>query len=95
MNIRATSQPLVAQPKWIGGSASECMIDGETAGRQRLRWSVAFCIMGSRMTVPSCDLVLASETTKFADRAVRWGSAHHEYPTHFWERGIKKAKEYL
>jgi enoyl-CoA hydratase/carnithine racemase len=26
---------------------------------------------------------------------VRWGSVHHEYPTHFFELGVKKAKEYL
>ena len=26
---------------------------------------------------------------------VRWGSVHHEYPTHFFELGVKKAKEFL
>ena len=26
---------------------------------------------------------------------MRWGGASHEYPTQFWELGIKKAKEYL
>ena len=54
-----------------------------------------YCIMGSWMLAAACDLAVASETAKFADRSVRWGGAHHEYPTHFWELGIKKAKEYL
>jgi enoyl-CoA hydratase len=54
-----------------------------------------YCIMGSWMLAAACDLAIASETAKFADRSVRWGGAHHEYPTHFWELGIKKAKEYL
>ena len=44
----------------------------------------------------ACDLAVAAERTRsLADRSVRWGGAHHEYPTHFWELGIKKAKEYL
>jgi enoyl-CoA hydratase len=54
-----------------------------------------YCIMGSWMLAAACDLAVASETARFADRSVRWGGAHHEYPTHFWELGIKKAKEFL
>lgn len=54
-----------------------------------------YCIMGSWMLAAACDLIVASEDARFADRSVRWGGAHHEYPTHFWELGIKKAKEYL
>ncbi len=54
-----------------------------------------YCIMGSWMLAATCDLAMAAEDAKFADRSVRWGGAHHEYPTHFWELGIKKAKEYL
>lgn len=54
-----------------------------------------YCIMGSWMLASTCDLAVASETAKFADRSVRWGGANHEYPTQFWELGIKKAKEIL
>ena len=54
-----------------------------------------YCIMGSWMLASTCDLAMAAENAQFADRSVRWGGAHHEYPTHFWELGIKKAKEYL
>lgn len=54
-----------------------------------------YCIMGSWMLASTCDLAIASETARFADRSVRWGGANHEYPTQFWELGIKKAKEYL
>ena len=54
-----------------------------------------YCIMGSWMLASACDLCVAAQDAKFADRSVRWGGAHHEYPTHFWELGVKKAKEYL
>jgi enoyl-CoA hydratase len=54
-----------------------------------------YCIMGSWMLAAACDLCIAADDAKFADRSVRWGGAHHEYPTHFWELGVKKAKEYL
>lgn len=54
-----------------------------------------YCIMGSWMLASTCDLAIASENARFADRSVRWGGANHEYPTQFWELGIKKAKEYL
>ncbi|MEJ2131360.1 MAG: enoyl-CoA hydratase-related protein, partial [Gammaproteobacteria bacterium] len=64
-------------------------------GKPTIAMVQGYCIMGSWMLVASCDLCVASEDAKFADRSVRWGGAHHEYPTHFWELGIKKAKEYL
>lgn len=54
-----------------------------------------YCIMGHWMLAASCDLIVAADDALFADRSVRWGGAHHEYPTHFWELGIKKAKEHL
>jgi len=65
------------------------------AGKPLIAMVQGYCIMGSRMLVSSCDLVVAAEDAKFADRSVCWGGAHHEYPTHFWELGVKKAKEYL
>ena len=64
-------------------------------GKPMIAMVQGYCIMGSWMLVSSCDLVVAAEDAKFADRSVRWGGAHHEYPTHFWELGVKKAKEYL
>lgn len=64
-------------------------------GKPTIAMVRGFCIMGSWMLASTCDLVMASETARFADRSVRWGSAHHEYPTQFWELGLRKAKEYL
>ncbi|MEM7018150.1 MAG: enoyl-CoA hydratase-related protein [Pseudomonadota bacterium] len=64
-------------------------------GKPTIAMIRGYCIMGSWMLAASCDLAMSSETALFADRSVRWGGAHHEYPTQFWELGIKKAKEYL
>jgi len=64
-------------------------------GKPTIAMIRGYCIMGSWMLAATCDLAVASETAKFADRSVRWGGAHHEYPTHFWDLGIRKAKEYL
>ena len=64
-------------------------------GKPTIAMIRGFCIMGSWMLAAVCDLAMAAEDAKFADRSVRWGGAHHEYPTHFWELGVKKAKEYL
>jgi enoyl-CoA hydratase len=64
-------------------------------GKPTIAMIRGYCIMGSWMLAATCDLAMAAEDAKFADRSVRWGGAHHEYPTHFWELGVKKAKEYL
>lgn len=64
-------------------------------GKPTIAMIQGYCIMGSWMLAATCDLAIAAEDAKFADRSVRWGGAHHEYPTHFWELGIKKAKEFL
>jgi enoyl-CoA hydratase len=64
-------------------------------GKPTVAMVQGYCIMGSWMLAAACDLCIAADDAKFADRSVRWGGAHHEYPTHFWELGIKKAKEYL
>ncbi len=64
-------------------------------GKPTIAMVRGYCIMGSWMLSAACDLVMASETARFADRSVRWGGAHHEYPTQFWELGIRKAKEFL
>ena len=64
-------------------------------GKPTIAMVRGYCIMGSWMLASVCDLIMASDTARFADRSVRWGSAHHEYATQFWEMGIRKAKEHL
>jgi enoyl-CoA hydratase len=64
-------------------------------GKPTIAMVRGYCIMGSWMLASACDLIIAADDAKFADRSVRWGGAHHEYPTHFWELGVRKAKEYL
>ena len=64
-------------------------------GKPTIAMVQGYCIMGSWMLAAACDLCIAADDAKFADRSVRWGGAHHEYPTHFWELGSKKAKEFL
>jgi len=64
-------------------------------GKPMIAMIQGYCIMGSWMLASCCDLAIASDDAKFADRSVRWGSVHHEYPTHFFELGVKKAKEFL
>jgi enoyl-CoA hydratase len=54
-----------------------------------------YCIMGSWMLASACDIIIASEDARFTDRLVRWGGAHDEYPTFFWDLGPRKAKELL
>ncbi len=54
-----------------------------------------YCIMGGCMVATMCDLIVASEDAKFAERAVRAGGASTEYFTYVWELGYRKAKEYL
>ena len=64
-------------------------------GKPTIAMVQGYCIMGSWMLASCCDLVVASEDAKFADRSVRWGVVSHEYVTQFFDLGIKKAKEYL
>lgn len=54
-----------------------------------------YCIMGGLMLASACDLIVASEDARFADRAVRWGGAHVQYFSLPWDVGPRKAKEYL
>ena len=54
-----------------------------------------FCIMGGLMLASCCDLIVAAEDARFADRAVRWGGAHVQYFSMPWDLGPRKAKEYL
>ncbi|MCA9831767.1 MAG: enoyl-CoA hydratase-related protein [Dehalococcoidia bacterium] len=64
-------------------------------GKPTIAMVQGYCIMGSWMLAAACDIIVASEDAKFADRSVRWGGAHHEYPTHFLDLGIRRAKEHL
>jgi enoyl-CoA hydratase len=54
-----------------------------------------FCIMGGLMLASCCDLIVAADDARFADRAVRWGGAHVQYFSMPWDLGPRKAKEYL
>ncbi len=64
-------------------------------GKPTIAMVQGYCIMGSWMLAAACDLIVAADDAKFADRLVRWGGAHDEYPTLFWDLGPRKAKEHL
>jgi len=52
-------------------------------------------IAGGLMLVWPMDIVIASEDATFADPVVAFGVNGHEYFTHVWELGARKAKEML
>lgn len=52
-------------------------------------------IAGGLMLVWPCDLIVASEDATFSDPTVAFGVNGHEYHTHMWELGARKAKEML
>jgi enoyl-CoA hydratase len=52
-------------------------------------------IAGGLMLVWPCDLIVASDDASFADPVVAFGVNGHEYFTHVWELGARKAKELL
>ena len=54
-----------------------------------------YCIMGGMMIASACDIIIASEDTQFADRAVKWGGSHVQYFSMPWDFGPRKTKEYL
>ena len=54
-----------------------------------------YCIMGGLILATACDLIVASDDARFADRTVRWGGPHLQYFSLPWEVGIRKAKEYM
>ena len=53
------------------------------------------CIAGGLMLVWPFDIVIASEDAQFSDPVVAFGVNGHEYFTHVWEVGHRKAKEML
>lgn len=52
-------------------------------------------IAGGLMLVWPMDLIIASDDATFADPVVAFGVNGHEYFTHAWELGARKAKEML
>lgn len=52
-------------------------------------------IAGGLMLVWPCDIIIASEDATFSDPTVAFGVNGHEYFTHLWEMGPRKAKEML
>jgi len=54
-----------------------------------------YCIMGGLKLASACDIIIAAEDAKFADRSVRQGAPHVQYASLPWEVGIRKAKELL
>ncbi|GAA5154000.1 enoyl-CoA hydratase [Amycolatopsis dongchuanensis] len=52
-------------------------------------------IAGGLMLVWPCDLIVAGEDATFADPTVALAVNGHEYHTHLWELGARKAKEML
>ncbi|MGY0499301.1 enoyl-CoA hydratase [Nocardia sp. FBN12] len=52
-------------------------------------------IAGGLMLVWPCDMIIASADATFSDPTVAFGVNGHEYHTHLWEVGPRKAKEML
>ncbi|MFB7091539.1 enoyl-CoA hydratase [Streptomyces sp. NPDC056296] len=52
-------------------------------------------IAGGLMLMWPCDIIVASEDATFSDPTVAFGLNGHEYHTHLWEVGARKAKEML
>ena len=79
--------------------SSELYLDATLRWRDIPKPTIAqvqgYCIMGGLMLASACDLIVAAEDAKFADRAVRWGGAHVQYFSLPWDVGPRKAKEYL
>lgn len=53
------------------------------------------CLAAGLMLAWPCDIIIASEDAVFSDPTVSFGVAGHEYFTHVWELGARKAKELL
>lgn len=53
------------------------------------------CIAGGLMLAWPCDIIIAADDAAFADPTVSFGICGHEYFTHVWEVGVRKAKEML
>ena len=52
-------------------------------------------IAGGLMLIWPCDLIVASEDASFSDPVVAFGINGHEYFSHVWELGTRRAKDIL
>lgn len=52
-------------------------------------------IAGGLMLIWPCDLIVCSDDALFSDPVVAFGVNGHEYFTHLWELGARRAKELL
>ncbi len=56
-------------------------------GKPTIAMVQGYCIMGGWEIASACDLIIAADDAKFADRTVRWGFAPHvEYSSFSWIR---------
>jgi enoyl-CoA hydratase len=53
------------------------------------------CLAAGLMLAWPCDIIIASDDATFADPTLSFGIPGHEYFTHVWELGMRKAKEIL
>jgi len=53
------------------------------------------CVAGGVMLAWACDIIIAAENARFKDPTVDFGLCGVEFPTHTWELGTRKAKEWL
>jgi enoyl-CoA hydratase len=53
------------------------------------------CVAGGLMLIWPCDIIIAADDTLFSDPTINIGVCGHEYFTHVWELGARKAKEML
>ncbi|HKY91992.1 MAG TPA: enoyl-CoA hydratase [Nevskiaceae bacterium] len=52
-------------------------------------------IAGGLMLIWPCDIIIAADDALFSDPTINLGICGHEYFTHVWELGARKAKEIL
>ena len=89
------------QPGQLGGMASEEEVYKGLCMRWRdipkptIAQVQGKVIAGGLMLVWPMDIIIASEEATFADPVVAFGVNGHEYFTHVWELGSRKAKEML
>jgi enoyl-CoA hydratase len=62
-------------------------------GKPTIAMVQGYCIMGGLMLASVCDIIIAADDARFADRSVRQGSPHVQYASLPWDVGIRRAKE--